>query len=30
MTVSLLEEVHTPSESSQYGMCVMEEVGIED
>ena len=29
MTVSLLEEVHTPSQTSQYDVCVMEEVGIE-
>ena len=29
VTVSLLEEDHTPSETSQYGVCVIEEVGIE-
>ena len=30
VAVSLLEEAPTPSQTSQYNVCVMEEVGIED
>ena len=30
VTVSLLEEVPTSSQTSQYDVCVMEEVGIGD